>query len=71
MSAFHTHNGWHWRRTMDGSVVIQRRNNVGNVMETHTLPAAEWASLLGHLCLRGSNGETVQEALDFHMKFQA
>lgn len=62
---FHTHDGWYWNRTADGSVRIVVQPPGGGSYE-HVLTASEWASVVSHVSARGETGETWKAALEFH-----
>jgi hypothetical protein len=65
MGDFHAIQGWYFRRGADGSVVVRHGN--GPDQEDVTLDANTWASVIAHVCARGENAATFQDAQDFHM----
>jgi hypothetical protein len=73
--AFHSREGWYFAREPDGSVTIQRRLPIktaaGDVdgwpVEHVRLDANTWQSVIASMSWRGENGQTFQEAEQFHM----
>lgn len=58
--------GFEFERGEDGSVTV--RVKVGSAQATHmvVIPLNEWASVIASMCARGEDGDTYQDAVDFH-----
>lgn len=69
---FHAHSNWFFSRDKEtGTVIIERKIPRASQEELNShrveLDADAWASILAHVSARGENGQTWQEARDFHM----
>lgn len=73
---FHARDGWHFGRNTDGSVTIERhvvnKDITGKfagsyaVVESVTIEASVWASIVASVSQAGEDRETWLAALKFH-----
>lgn len=66
---YHWRDGVMWQRMEGGQVVVARIPDamVANKAEWEfVIPAAEWASIVASVSVRGETGDTWREALAFH-----
>lgn len=66
---FHAHDGWYFKREVDGSVRILAPDSLGpGASQRGDFDADTWASIVASVSAMGGTSETFQAALKLHGK---